>query len=407
MRRGARRRGIDSTVAPSIQATAPPARPAAPKPAASSGPAAYKVTPPSMYPGAPVKFPPLRTFVQGTPVTAFEKGKTYVFHFFSTTCGHCAEAAPTVAELVRFYDQLGWVFISIAGDEEAAIRTWMGKPEAQEHYAHRIVADPGKDATRALQYPTYRNSTPRLFVARDGRLLWVGHPDEASVPLEEIAKGTFDEAKAREDFVLNAVLFKAKNDATAMVKECEKSSDWKPCLDRFDAIAAAMPLRASTFELQKFGTMIGAADMVPEGYALGRALAAKYPDDIVVFRTLSRTVLSTPAVRQRDLDFAMEMAVRANEIGKDEDPRAADVLALAWFSKGDRAKAVEHQKRAIELQKDLKVRKTYEATLRKYETQEPGPVPPGGAGPKKPAAPIEEEAGHPMSESGAVPPGEH
>jgi thiol-disulfide isomerase/thioredoxin len=367
----------------------------------------YAVVPPRLYPGAKVKFPPLGTFVQGTPVAGFEKGKTYVFHFFSTTCGHCAESSPTVAELARFYGQLGWEFIAIAGDDEPAIRAWLQKPEAQANYRHPIVADPGKKATAALQYPTYRNSTPRLFVAKDGLLLWVGHPDEATPVFEQIAKDTYDLAAARTDFVTNAVLFKARNDATAKVKECEKSGEWQPCLDYCDSIAAAMPLKASAFELQKFGTMLGAANRVPEGYALGRALAAKYPDDIVVFRTLARTVLSTPAVRERDLDFAMEMAVRANELGKNEDPRAADVLALAWFSKGDREKAIEHQKRAIAVQDNVKVRKTYEATLRKYETQAPGPVPAGGAGPKRPGPAVDDETGQPVVESGAVPPGEH
>jgi thiol-disulfide isomerase/thioredoxin len=392
---------------------APPAVPAAAKsPQQSSPPPAakatgYAVVPPRLYPGAPVKFPPLRTFVQGTPVTAFEKGKTYAFHFFSTTCGHCAESAPTVAELARFYGQLGWQFISIGGDEEAALRAWLEKPEAKAHYLHTIVADPGKQATAALQYPTYRNSTPRIFLARDGVLLWAGHPDEATTVFEQIAKGTYDASAARADFILNAVLFKAKNDATAKVKECEKSGAWQPCLDYFDSIAAAMPAKASTFELQRFGVMIGAANLVSEGYAYGRALAQRHPEDIAVFRTLARTVLSTPAVRERDLDFAMEMAVRANEIGKNEDPRAADALALAWFSKGDREKAIEHQSRAIELQKDVKVRKTYEATLKKYQTQAPGPLPPGGAGPKRPAPVTEDESGHPTSESGAVPPGEH
>ena len=388
-----------------VQVHAPPAAPPATTTPATAP--AYQVVPPRLFPGAKVKFPPLKTFVQGTPATGFEKGKTYVFHFFSTTCGHCAEAAPTVSELARFYGQLGWQFISIAGDEEAAIRAWMAKPEAQEHYRQPIVADPGKDATRALQYPTYRNSTPRFFVARDGMLLWVGHPDEAVKVFEEIAKGTYDMTKARDEFVLAAVLFRAKNDANAKVKECEKSGTWPSCLEYFDAIANAMPAKASTFELQRFGTMIGLADMVPEGYAYGRSLAARYPDDIAVFRTLARTVLSIPAVRERDLDFALEMATRANEIGKNEDPRAADALALAWFSKGDRAQAIEHQQRAITLQTDVKVRKSYEATLKKYQTQEPGPLPPGGAGSRKPAPHVEDELGVPASESGAVPPGEH
>jgi thiol-disulfide isomerase/thioredoxin len=381
-----------------------PERPQSPPKAPAAG---YTVVPPRLFPGAKAKFPPLGAFVQGTPVAGFEPGKTYVFYFFSTTCGHCAESAPTVAELARFYGQLGWQFIAIAGDEEPALRTWLAKPEAKERYAFPMVADPGKRATAALQYPTFRNSTPRMFVAKDGILLWIGHPDEATPVFEQIAKGTYDLGAARTDFVTNAVLFKARNDATAKVKECEKAGEWQPCLDYYDMIAAAMPLKASTFELQKFGALLGAANRVPEGYALGRALAAKYPEDISVFRTLARTVLSTPAVRERDLDFAMEMAVRADELGQGTDPRAADVLALAWFSKGDREKAIEHQKRAIAVQDNVKVRKTYEATLRKYETQAPGPVPPGGPGPKKPGPAVDDETGHPASESGAVPPGEH
>ena len=48
---------------------------------------------------------------------------------------------------------------------------------------------------------------------------------------------------------------------------------------------------------------------------------------------------------------------------------------LAWFSKGDRDKAVEAQERAVRLQTDAKLRKVLEDGLAHYRTDAPGPKP--------------------------------
>jgi hypothetical protein len=72
-------------------------------------------------------------------------------------------------------------------------------------------------------------------------------------------------------------------------------------------------------------------------------------------------------------------------------------VALAWFSKGDRAQAIANGERAVRLEKDPKLRVQYERALAKYRTAEPGPEPskvrtPGGA--KAPGArPAGEGAG--------------
>jgi len=358
-------------------------------PAAAKG--GYQVVAPKMFPGAPVAFPPLKTFVQGEPVHAFAPRQVYVFAFFSTTCGHCAEAAPLLAEHVRNYRPLGWEFISIAADDEPTIRAWLGKPGVGENYTHSIVSDPERAATRVLQYPTFRNSNPRMFVVQDGTVLWIGHPNQAAEPLERIARGTFKPEEYRTTFVLDAVVHRAREQGNVKAKDCERTGDWQPCIAFHESVATAMPAKASAFELQKFGILVGPAGRSEEGYAFGRGLAGKYPEDLVVLRTLARTTLNSPQVQQRDLDFGFAMAERADAVGKGEDARAAELLALAWFSRGDREKAIECQERAIALQKDVKLRRTYEAQLRKYRTQEPGPVP--SAAKKGGSALLEESTG--------------
>jgi hypothetical protein len=81
-------------------------------------------------------------------------------------------------------------------------------------------------------------------------------------------------------------------------------------------------------------------------------------------------------------------------LGKGEDARAAEVLALAHFSRGDRESAIAAQERAIRLQENAKLKRTYEQQLEKYRKDDPKPVPytprpkpnAAGAGATSPAA---------------------
>ena len=358
-------------------------------------PRPYKLVMPGVYPGAQINFPPLGEFVQGDSLTQFPKDAVVVFEFFSTTCGHCEEAAPMVESLVADYTPKGFRFISVTDEEGAKVREWLAKPEHAEMVKHAVALDPGGAARRALQDPTHQVLNPRFFVIRNGEVLWYGHPDAAAEPFKAIAEGTWNPQAIKQEFVNNALLARAKSQTGKLVERCEKGEAgvaWQDAFDLFDSIAVAFPDDASTFELQKFGTMIGPANMPAEGYALGKELARRYATDIAALRTLARTTLNSPRVKVRDLEFAFAIARAADALGKETDPRAAEVLALAYFSRGDRDNAILHQERAISLQTNEKLKKTYEAQLAKYRKDEPKPVPytprptPGSAAPA-PAAP--------------------
>lgn len=356
--------------------------PQAPAAAASAGqgqaprkPRTYRVVQPTVFPGAKVPFPTLEAFVQGTPRADWVPGKTFVFEFFSTTCGHCAEAAPVVDALARQYAPLGWEFIGVTSDDEATTRAWLEAPEHKEFASYSIACDTDRSAQRDLQDGTFQNLSPRCFVVRDGIVLWYGHPDIAEKPLAAIAAGTWSIEEERPAFVRDAIIARAKKQTGNLATECEKNGKWQELFDLLDSIAAALPDQASTFELQKFGTMIGPADMPVEGYALGKQLALRYAKDIASLRTLARTTLNAPKVQVRDLDFAFAVARAADNLGKGEDARASEVLALAYFSRGDREKAIELQTRAIAQQTNAKLRRNYEQQLEKYRTQDPKPVP--------------------------------
>jgi thiol-disulfide isomerase/thioredoxin len=364
-----------ATAVPSCNGTTTPTGAVVPAPQTASKPRQYKIVPPTVYPGAVVQFPPLGTFVQGPERKEFEKGRIYVFEFFSTTCGHCAEAAPIIEALVEDYTPKGFEFISVTAEDEAKVREWLAKPEIAQVTTQSIALDPGSKTQKKLQDPTYQILTPRFFVIRDGMVLWFGHPDAAEEPFKKIAAGTWNPMDVKAEFITNSLVARAKNQTSGLLTQCEKDGKWKDLLDLYESIAVAIPERASTFELQKFGTMIGPADMSDEGYSYGRILATKYATDIASLRTLARTTLNSPQVKKRDIEWAFEIAKAADALGKGEEPRAAEIMALAYFSKGDREKAIENAERAIRLQDNVKLRKIYETQLEKYRKDEPKPVP--------------------------------
>jgi hypothetical protein len=96
---------------------------------------------------------------------------------------------------------------------------------------------------------------------------------------------------------------------------------------------------------------------------------------MVTLRSLARGALQSPYARRRDLDFGMECALAADRLAGGLDARAADTVALAWFSKGDRSQAVANGERAVRLEKDAKARRQYESALAKYRTAPTGPEP--------------------------------
>ena len=346
-------------------------------------PRPYKLDLPGVHPGAQVPFPPLGEFVQGTKRNSFPKDGVLVFEFFSTTCSHCEEAAPIIKALVEDLGPKGFEFISLTNEDSAKVREWLAKPEHAELVKHSVAIDGGL-AQRALQNPTFENKTPRLFVIRNGVVQWIGSPERAREPLEKIAAGTWDPSAVRQEFIEAAQFARAKKQMQSMRTRCESDGKWMDMFELLESMAVAFPSRASFFEVQKFGMMVGPAQMSAAGYAFGKRLAQKYASDPEALRMLANVTLNWGSVQVRDLEFAMSVAKASDDRTQSGDPLSAEHLALAYFSSGNREKAVEIQERAVRLAKSPKAKQIAEQTLNRFKTAEPKPVP---SNPPKGSAP--------------------
>jgi len=359
---------------PTVSPPAPPTIPAPVTPPAQRPITFARINPP-IQPGARVSFPSLASWVKGTPITSFTPGKVYVFEFFSTSCSHCKEFAELITRLARTYGAQGAEFIAITDEEAPIVKAWLALPGKLNEVPYSVVSDPDRSAMITLQNGTFRNFNPRFFVIKNGIVQWFGHPKEAEEPIAKVVAGTWDPETVRAAAITDSTVSRAKDLLDRVARECDKTGDWTPMFTALDAVRAAIPERAGQYDAQRFVIMIGLGDMPDAGYEFGRRIAKEYAQDMLTTRSLARAILNSPYAKRRDVDFAMELAVTADTLAKGEDARAADTLGLAWFSKGNREKAIENAERAVKLEKDQKTREQYKQALQKFRTGTPGPEP--------------------------------
>ena len=365
------------------------ATPAAP-PLPAGAPVFRRVDPP-IQPGVRIRFPELADWIRGTPESAFEPGRIYVFEFFGTDCSHCREYAPLIESVERRFRESGVRFIAVTDDTRAEVEAWLALPAQATNAADAVVSDPDRSAL-ALQNGTFRAFTPRFFVVKDGVLLWFGHPKESAPVLEQVVAGTFDPATVRDEAIVESVVARAKNFLEGLTRESMATGDWPRYLAALDTVREAIPERAYNYEVMRFNVMLGRMQAVEEGYAYGRELAARYRDEMKVLRTIARSILTGPYVPRRDIGLALELARRADELAGGNDALAANTLAHAYFASGDREKAGEAAERAMRLEPDDTLRNRYISDMMKFRVDpavpEPSKAPPAptGRAPAKPAA---------------------
>ncbi len=354
----------------------------APASAADSNPSAAPIhdppfvrIEPKIFPGATISFPQFTDWVQGTPIHEFVPKQIYVFEFFSTTCSHCKQYAEVIEQVAHTYGELGVHFISITQEDPATVAAWLEQPAQKNKFTWDVVCDTKSAAIVQMQGGTFHTFTPRSFIVRDGIIEWFGHPKVSADPLKQLLAGTWNSQSIRQEFILDSHVARAKNYLDGIARSCEKSGDWNRLLTAVDNVAAVIPERANTYKLQRFTVMLGLADTPDQAYAYARELALRYHDNVKLMRSLAHVILNSPFVKKRDVKLALQWATEADTLANGQDARAANTLALACFSNGDRESAIQHEERAVRLEKDDANRADFEQSLKKYRTQNPGPEP--------------------------------
>jgi thiol-disulfide isomerase/thioredoxin len=277
--------------------------------------------------------PPLvvSAWIRGGPVDRFEPGRVYVVDLWSTWCQPCLVTMPLLSRLQARY----------ANDVTIiAMNVWEMKPKGVPAYvdsrgdsmAIAVATDslpPGKEANEGLMALAWLGTSehvaiPRTFlIDREGRVVWVGLPDELEGPLAQVIAGTWDMKPFAEKYEAEERFELRYRELYRPIEAAVAASEWEKAYQISEAVAAADTAFAARVANQGFAyiamSILASKSATPADLAIAersaaRSIALQPSPDWLSFQ------LSARVARARgELDVARERFSAAIERAEGED----------------------------------------------------------------------------------------
>jgi thiol-disulfide isomerase/thioredoxin len=316
--------------------------------------------------GSDAPVPAIEKFVRGTEPKWFDGGKVYVVEFWATWCGPCRMSMPHISDVAdKYKDKV--VVVGISDEKVDTVTKFLDTDEWKQKARYNLATDPDRSVHKAYMEAAGQNGIPTAFIVKDSKVQWIGHPMGMDEPLEKIVAGTWDAASFKSEFEQQAAMERKQMQRRSAMAKARKSGDWDAVMKMLDEDIASAPARAKAgMQVQKFKMLLTDANRPADGYALGREVLAAAKGDKMVLNEMAWFVLDEERVKERDIPFALETAKAAVTASGGDDAAIIDTLARAWWESGDKAKAIEWQKKAID-KADGQMAGELKDTLRKYE----------------------------------------
>lgn len=306
-------------------------------------------------------------WVKGGPVASFEKGKTYVVEFWAPWCGPCIAGMPHLSELQKKYADKGLTILGVSCVDSRD--NTLEKVEAMvkdkgDKMAYTVAWDTERKTSDAYMKAAGQGGIPCAFlVDGNGKIAYIGHPGRMDATLDQVVNGKHDIkalAEAHKKIKENEAKAAAIN---GQLNAGMQSQDWEGALKAADDLIALDPEQYAGVAPFKFQVLaLNVKDMTRANAWAKQASEGMVKDNAEALNGLAWIMVDpSNELEGRDVDLALKIAARANELTKDKDAGILDTLARACFVKGDVAKAVEFQRKAVALDGRLK------GSLKEYE----------------------------------------
>ena len=315
--------------------------------------------------------PPLKiaSWALGDAVDGFQKDHIYVVEFWATWCGPCLASMPHVSKLQEEYRDRA-TFIGVSSEDEETVTSFLDKVQDDETekkwrdiLTYRLAMDDGEETTKSYTAAAKENGIPCAFVVgRDSRIEWIGHPMELDDVLAKVDAKSWDRDAFKVAYQQQKASERLVEQAALAMRGAMQDGNWDSALAALDEALAAAPEQL-ILEMWKMTALLK-AQRHDEVLAQIKGMREKHADNAQLLNALAWEMVTKFEKEHRDLDMALEIAERSNSLTDGMDPSVLDTLARVMFERGEVAKAIELQRKAIELAPGMR---QLTAALEQYE----------------------------------------
>jgi tetratricopeptide (TPR) repeat protein len=213
------------------------------------------------------------------------------------------------------------------------------------------------------------NGIPVAFIVdRDGRIAWVGEPLGGALdsPLEKVMGRTWDTSAAAVEYARRAPIDKRVRSMTREMNNSYSAKDYDGALAKAEELIAFDPSQGHLAGF-KFEVLLTNKRDRGSAYAYAREQITAN----TFYQALSQMawviVFGDGRNEPEDLTLAEDLAERANVLSDGTRPGIFNTLARIAFLRGDAAKAVELQAKAVYLAPGDEAKREYAKALEEYK----------------------------------------
>jgi len=294
------------------------------------------------------------SWAQGQEVKEFEGDKVYIVEFWATWCGPCVASIPHLDEIYKKHKDEGLVVIGQNLGEDAATIGPFVKNMAGKMTYRVTVDDKSEGGWMAKHWLTAagQSGIPCAFVVnKSGKIAYIGHPMELK---ESLLEGLLAEPSTKAQGGSNAAAaptgpsakaIELANRATTEIRGGKFDDAENTIAQLQEALPANLGYIGGMLELD----LLLAKKQPDDAIELSKLLAEDYAKIPALLAAVAARLVSQPDASSPLQAAAEKIATPISATAGEAQSSALAVLARISFLKGDKARAVEIQTKAVSL----------------------------------------------------------